>query len=187
MACSAQFQPPTILERRCVAQVAARRRSSVAVSEYTLEILALISRVCLCRPLDPCHHRATCSRVGILGGSWYSLKSAAAGVWEAGARVSTNVFLRDFSLDTVQANGRMLEVVAEGQNTDAICVVLFFVWFRFFSLFTAHNPWDIHALAQNNRYHTHFAVRRMRTTKSNKENSKLPRKRPQFIECARKN
>ena len=33
---------------------------------------------------------------------------------EAGGRVSTNVFLRDMALDTVQADGRRLEVVVEG-------------------------------------------------------------------------
>ena len=67
---------------------------------------------------------------------------------------------------------------------DLCCVVFCLV--SFFSLFTAHNPWDIHSLAQSNKCHKHFAIRRMRTTKSNKEKSKLPRKRPQFIECARK-
>ena len=52
--------------------------------------------------------------LGFWGSRGYSLECAAAGVWEAGARVSTNVFLRDLSLDTVQAYGRMLEVVADG-------------------------------------------------------------------------
>ena len=33
---------------------------------------------------------------------------------EAGGRVSTNVFLRDKALDTVQADGRRLEVVVDG-------------------------------------------------------------------------
>ena len=79
--------------------------------------LPLTSRVCRCgRPLDSCgHHRAACSRAGVLGSRGDVLESAAARVCrEAGGRVSTNVFLRDMALHTVQADGRRLEVVVDG-------------------------------------------------------------------------
>ena len=79
--------------------------------------LPLTSRVCRCgRPLDSCfHHRAACSRAGVLGSRGYALESAAARVCrEAGGRDSTNVLLRDMALDTVQADGRRLEVVVDG-------------------------------------------------------------------------
>ena len=64
-------------------------------------LLPLSSRTCWCgRHLDCLgHHRASCSRVGVLGRRGFALESAAARICvEAGARVSTNVFLRDLDL-----------------------------------------------------------------------------------------
>ena len=80
--------------------------------------LPLSSRSCRCgRPLDCLgHDRASCSRAGVLGRRGYALESAAAGVCrEAGARVSTNVFLRDLDVMAVPAlDARRIEVIAEG-------------------------------------------------------------------------
>ena len=59
------------------------------------------SRNCRCGlPLDlRGHHRAACAQVGVLGRRGFALESAAARVCrEAGARVSTNVMLRDLDL-----------------------------------------------------------------------------------------
>ena len=73
--------------------------------------LPLTSRVCQW----PSTYRAACSRAGVPGNRGYALESAAARVCrEAGGRVSTNVFLRDMALDSVQADGRRLEVVVDG-------------------------------------------------------------------------
>ena len=61
----------------------------------------LASRTCRCgQPLDPRgHHRAACSRAGVLGSRGFSVESAAARVCrEAGARVSTNLLVRDLDL-----------------------------------------------------------------------------------------
>ena len=62
------------------------------------------------------HHRAACAVAGILGKRGYPLECAAAQVCrEAGARVSTNILVRD--LDLVAHNnldGRRLEVIADG-------------------------------------------------------------------------
>ena len=68
-------------------------------------------------PLDSRgHHRAACAQVGVLGRRGYALESAAARECrEAGARVSTNVMLRD--MDLLLQDGtdtRRLEVVADG-------------------------------------------------------------------------
>ena len=80
--------------------------------------LPLTSRVCRCgRQIDPFgHHRAACSRAGVLGRRGYAVESAAARVCrEAGARVTTNVMLRDLDLFLPQGpDGRRLEVVADG-------------------------------------------------------------------------
>ena len=79
--------------------------------------LPLTSRTCRCgRLLDVYgHHRAACSRAGVLGGRGFSVESAAARVCrEAGARVSTNVFVRDLDLPVLGHDGRRLEVVADG-------------------------------------------------------------------------
>ena len=76
------------------------------------------SRYCRCgRPLDPCgHHRAACAQAGVLGRRGYALESAATRVCpEAGARVSTNVLVRDLDLLPLQhADARRLEVVVDG-------------------------------------------------------------------------
>ena len=51
---------------------------------------------------DACgHHRAACSRSGVLGRTGFSLESAAAGVCrEAGKHVATNLFVRDMDLES---------------------------------------------------------------------------------------
>ena len=79
--------------------------------------LPIASRTCRCgRLLDVLgHHRAAFARAGVLGGRGFSVESAAARVCrEAGARVSTNVFVRDLDLAVVGQDGRRLEVVADG-------------------------------------------------------------------------
>ena len=79
--------------------------------------LPLASCSCRCgRPLDVLgHHRAACSRAGVLGSRNASLESAAARVCrEAGGRVSTNVFLRDLDLPVARVDGRRLEVFVDG-------------------------------------------------------------------------
>ena len=72
---------------------------------------------CRCgRFLDPFgDHRAACSRSGVLGLRGAPLEGAAARMCrEAGARVATNVFLRDMNLDVPVLDGRRIEVVANG-------------------------------------------------------------------------
>ena len=80
--------------------------------------LPLSARLCRCgRPLDPCgHHRSACAVAGVLGRRGFPLESAAARVCrEAGARVRTNVMVRDMDLLPAAAlDGRRLEVVADG-------------------------------------------------------------------------
>ena len=77
-----------------------------------------LSHSCLCgRPLDCLgHHRASCSRAGVLGRRGFALESAAARVCgEAGARVSTNIFVRDLDVVAARAEDqRRIEVIAEG-------------------------------------------------------------------------
>ena len=70
-----------------------------------------------CRTLDCLgHHRASCALTGVLGRRGDALESAAARVCrEAGARVSTNVFLRDLDLvGLCVQDQRCIEVIAEG-------------------------------------------------------------------------
>ena len=75
---------------------------------------------CMCRcgrPIDSFgHHRASCTRTGALGRRGFALENAAARVCrEAGARVTTNVLVRDLDLPLpVAADNRRLEVVADG-------------------------------------------------------------------------
>ena len=80
--------------------------------------LPLSSRTCRCgRLLDSFgHHRAACSEAGVLGGRGYPLECAAAQVCrEAGARVTTNVFIRDLDLAEFRGlDGRRIEVIADG-------------------------------------------------------------------------
>ena len=75
-------------------------------------------RYCRCgRSLDAFgHHRAACSRAGVLGRRGFALESAAARICrEAGGRVTTNVFVRDLDVAVPNAlDGRRLEVVADG-------------------------------------------------------------------------
>ena len=59
------------------------------------------SRSCRCgRPLDVLgHHRAACAEAGVLGRRGHALESAAARICrEAGARVGTNIMVRDMDL-----------------------------------------------------------------------------------------
>ena len=76
------------------------------------------SRFCRCGLLlDPLgHHRAACGGAGVLGRRAFALESAAARVCrEAGARVTTNVMVRDLDLvPQERVDGRRLEVVADG-------------------------------------------------------------------------
>ena len=74
---------------------------------------------CFCRcgqPLDPCgHHWAACARVGVLGRRGYSLESVAARICRAGARVTTNILVRDLDLAEPNApDGGRLEVGVDG-------------------------------------------------------------------------
>ena len=80
--------------------------------------LPLTQRTCRCgRPLDKFgHHRAACAEAGVLGKRGFPLECAAAQVCrEAGARVTTNVLVRDMDLAHFNAlDSRRLEVVADG-------------------------------------------------------------------------
>ena len=74
--------------------------------------------VCRCgRPLDSFGHHRACPRAGLLARRGFAVEMAAAKVCrEAGARVTTNVMVRDLDLGVAQPalDGRRLEVVAEG-------------------------------------------------------------------------
>ena len=80
--------------------------------------LPLTLRTCRCgRRLDMFgHHRATCAEAGVLGKRGFPLECAAAQICrEAGARVATNVWVRNMDLGEFNAlDGRRLEVVADG-------------------------------------------------------------------------
>ena len=80
--------------------------------------LPLTKRLCSCdRLLDfRGHHRITFARPGILSRRGFALESAAARVCrETGARVATNVIVRDMDLNVPNARDeRRLEVVADG-------------------------------------------------------------------------
>ena len=79
-------------------------------------LLSPSSRFCRCgRPLDPCgHHRAACAQAGVLGRRGYAVESAAARICrEFGARVTTNIFVRDLDLGAPIADARRLGVVAD--------------------------------------------------------------------------
>ena len=77
-----------------------------------------VSRTCRCgRLLDPFgHHRAACSRAGVLGRRGFALESVGARICRgAGARVWTNVFVRDLNILAPNVHdARRLEIVAEG-------------------------------------------------------------------------
>ena len=77
--------------------------------------LPLSSRTCRCGHLLDVlgHHRAACSRVGVLANRGFSVESAAARVCrEASARVSTNLFVRNLDLPVARHDGRRLEIEA---------------------------------------------------------------------------
>ena len=60
------------------------------------------------------HHRAACEEAGVLRRRGFPLEVAAAQVCrEAGARVSTNLHVRDMDLAEFNLDGRRLEVVAD--------------------------------------------------------------------------
>ena len=75
-------------------------------------------RVCRCGLLLDSfgHHRADCSRAGVLERRGFALESAAARMCrEAGGRVTTNMFIRDLDVAVPNAlGGPRLEVVADG-------------------------------------------------------------------------
>ena len=62
------------------------------------------------------HHRAACAEAGVLGKRGFPLECAAAQVCrEAGARVTTNSFIRDLDLGEFnRLDGRRIEVIADG-------------------------------------------------------------------------
>ena len=80
--------------------------------------LPLSARFCRCgRPLDSRgHHRAACARAGVLGRRGFAVESAAARICrEGGARVTTNVMVRDMDLAAPNpGDARRLEIVADG-------------------------------------------------------------------------
>ena len=80
--------------------------------------IPLSKRFCRCgRQIDVFgHHRAACAQAGVLGRRGFALESVAARICrEGGARVTTNVMVRDLDLGVPNiADGRRLEVVADG-------------------------------------------------------------------------
>ena len=60
-------------------------------------------------------HRAACPTAGVLGPRGVPLERAAARVCrEGGARVATNVFLRDMNVDVPLTDSRRIEALANG-------------------------------------------------------------------------
>ena len=80
--------------------------------------LPLVQRCCLCHHfLDPFgDHRCACSTSGFLSLRGFDLEVAMARVCrEAGARVQTNKFLRDLSIDGILlTDGQRIEVITNG-------------------------------------------------------------------------
>ena len=80
--------------------------------------LPLTMRVCGCGPLLDAfgHHRSACAVSGVLGRRGFALESAMARICrEAGARVMTNVLVRDLDLNLHDhVDARRLEIVADG-------------------------------------------------------------------------
>ena len=98
------------------------RDTDVPDAEYRI---LLLRRLRLPLPLTPARcpcggnldalgdHRSACAQVGVLARRAGPLERAAARICrEAGARVATNVSLRDLNLDLPAADGRRIEVVA---------------------------------------------------------------------------
>ena len=60
-------------------------------------------------------HRAACPTAGVLGNRGVPLEKMAARVCrEAGARVTTNTYVRDLNLDVIRRDDRRIEVIANG-------------------------------------------------------------------------
>ena len=80
--------------------------------------LPLCPRTCPCgRPFDMCgHHRAACSRAGVLGCRGFPVERAAAQVCrEAGGRVGLDRFIRDLDVGAFNPlDGRRIEVIVDG-------------------------------------------------------------------------
>ena len=79
--------------------------------------IPLSTRRCRCgAQLDPWgDHRTACSNAGVLGRRGWPLERMAARVCrEARARVATDVLLRDLNVPLQRADGRRLEVIANG-------------------------------------------------------------------------
>ena len=79
--------------------------------------LPVAPRACRCGgALDPLgDHRAACPTAGVLGARGAPLEWAAARVCrEAGARVASNVMIRDMNLDAPATDARRIEVLANG-------------------------------------------------------------------------
>ena len=86
----------------------------------------LLRRLRLPVPIGPCRcrcggdldalgdHRAACPTAGVLGTRGAVLERAARVCREAGARVATNVLLRDMNVDVPLTDGRRIEVLANG-------------------------------------------------------------------------
>ena len=78
--------------------------------------LPFVSHTCRCgRPLDSFgHHRAACSGAGVLGRRGFVVESIGARICrEGGARVSTNVHVRDLDILAPEVHDGM-EIIAEG-------------------------------------------------------------------------
>ena len=92
--------------------------SACCCSVHVRLSLPPVSRSCRCgRPLESRgHHRAGCSRAGVLGRRGFAVESAGARICrEAGARVSTNVFVRDLDLAAPNVHdARRLEIIPRG-------------------------------------------------------------------------
>ena len=82
--------------------------------------LPLSERICRCGPsIDSYgHHRAACSRTGVLGRRGFALESAVARVGrDTGGLVAANLYVRNMDLGLPRAgNNKRLEVVVDGDN-----------------------------------------------------------------------
>ena len=134
--CTRASQILTLRLGRCCCRKVARRR--VALSQLPPQTLIrqfqmveyrvlLLRRLRLPLSLAPKHcacgglpdelgdHRSACAQVGALARRAGLLERAAARICKgAGARVATNVALRELNLDVPAADGRRIEVVANG-------------------------------------------------------------------------
>ena len=88
------------------------RTTKIAAQQFRLLLcrrlrlpLPSSSRTCRCgRQLNVFgHHRAACAQAGVLGKTGFALKCAAAQMCTEGARVATNVFVRDLDLGEFNA------------------------------------------------------------------------------------